>query len=312
MPGELRRSPQSKRFRRVFETPAAVVTKTALSTATMKPACIVPKSVGKAFIPNCDEAVPRARTGRWQGEGSCDACDHIDEWLYSGTGLIVLPDFGHRPPRGVLTINDFRLAGELPLRYFRPDYRNRHAAGAGLRINIMGRQPRNTDSREQKRTRFSEPKRRSKAKSLILIAVFAAAAAVVYAAFNNSGSATAVATAKDVESVINIPVADLADGKAKFFNFTAADNTKMRFFAIRSSDGVYRAALDACDVCYREKQGYRQDGDDMVCKKCGQRFHSALVNKVTGGCNPVAIERSVVGDKLVIKTAELESRKAFF
>jgi uncharacterized membrane protein len=50
----------------------------------------------------------------------------------------------------------------------------------------------------------------------------------------------------------------------------------------------------------------------MVCKKCGQRFHSSLVNDVTGGCNPVAIARSVVGDKLVIKTSELESRKAFF
>jgi hypothetical protein len=109
-----------------------------------------------------------------------------------------------------------------------------------------------------------------------------------------------------------VPVADLTDGKAKFFKYTTADKREMRFFAIRSSDGVYRAALDACDVCYREKKGYAQDGDDMVCKKCGQRFHSALVNEVTGGCNPVAIARNVVGDKLVIKASELESRKAFF
>ena len=114
------------------------------------------------------------------------------------------------------------------------------------------------------------------------------------------------------ERQVVIPVADLQDGKAKFFDYTTTDKRQMRFFAIRSSDGVYRAALDACDVCYREKKGYTQDGDDMVCKKCGQRFHSALVNDVTGGCNPVAIARNVVGDKLVIKTSELESRKAFF
>jgi uncharacterized membrane protein len=111
---------------------------------------------------------------------------------------------------------------------------------------------------------------------------------------------------------VAIPVAGLSDGKAKFFNYTTADKTQMRFFAMRSSDGVYRAALDACDVCYREKKGYTQDGDDMVCQKCGQRFHSALVNEVTGGCNPVAIARTVAGDKLVIKTSELESRKIFF
>jgi hypothetical protein len=114
------------------------------------------------------------------------------------------------------------------------------------------------------------------------------------------------------EREVAIPVAGLSDGKAKFFNYTTADKTQMRFFAMRSSDGVYRAALDACDVCYREKKGYTQDGDDMVCQKCGQRFHSALVNEVTGGCNPVAIARTVAGDKLVIKTSELESRKIFF
>ncbi len=176
----------------------------------------------------------------------------------------------------------------------------------------MSKQPQKRDLRDQKRARFTEMKPRNKVKSVTLIAVFGLAAAAVYAAFSGSERATDIAAAKNAETVINVPLADLADGKAKFFNFTAADSTKMQFFAIRSSDGVYRAALDACDVCYREKKGYRQDGDDMVCRKCGQRFHSALVNDVTGGCNPVAIARQVVGDKLVIKTAELESRKAFF
>lgn len=176
----------------------------------------------------------------------------------------------------------------------------------------MSKHPQKNDLRNQKRARFAEVTPRNKVKRVVLIAVFGLAAAAVYAAFSGSGRGPDVETAKDVESVISIPAADLADGKAKFFNFTTADSTKMRLFAIRSSDGVYRAALDACDVCYREKKGYTQDGDDMVCRKCGQRFHSALVNDVTGGCNPVAIARQVVGDKLVIKTGELESRKAFF
>ena len=176
----------------------------------------------------------------------------------------------------------------------------------------MSKLPQTKTSREQKRGRFAPASRRSKTKSIVLVVVFGLAAAAVYAAFTGAGSTKAVASGTDVESVINIPLADLKDSTAKFFNFAASDGTKMRFFAIRSSDGEYRAALDACDVCYREKKGYVQDGDDMVCRKCGQRFHSALVNKVTGGCNPVAIDRKVVGDKLVIRTAELESRRSFF
>lgn len=173
--------------------------------------------------------------------------------------------------------------------------------------------PKHNATRDQKRARFIAPRSGGKRRKIILIAVFALAAAVVYAAFNASGPSQAVATAAtDVEGTIAIPLAELNDGKAKFFNYTSTDNRKMRFFAIRSSDGIYRAALDACDVCYREKKGYTQDGDDMVCRKCGQRFHSALVNDVAGGCNPVGLDRKVAGDRLIIRTAELESRKAFF
>ena len=208
------------------------------------------------------------------------------------------------------------------------------------------KQPQKDQSREQKRARFSESQKRGKTRAFVGVVLFAMAAVVTYVAFSGPGNSTTATTASVVEPGPDVPaaspppppeqpadkpndvapsrpanpperqvvilIADLQDGKAKFFDYTTAGKAQMRFFAIRSSDGVYRAALDACDVCYREKKGYTQDGDDMVCKKCGQRFHSSLVNDITGGCNPVAIARSVVGDKLVIKTSELESRKAFF
>jgi nitrite reductase/ring-hydroxylating ferredoxin subunit len=213
---------------------------------------------------------------------------------------------------------------------------------------MSGKQPQKSQSREEKRARFSQPGGRRGTKKLTLLVVFGMAALVIYVAFRGSSSSEPVtaavvqlsqptpsgvesqspseqkapenplrspkagADAAAAEKEIAVPLTDLKDGHARFFKYTAADNTDLRFFAIRSSDGVYRAALDACDVCYRAKKGYVQDGDDMVCKKCGQRFHSALVNDFTGGCNPVAIARNVVGDKLIIKTSELESRKAFF
>src|SRR5699024_4436879 len=80
-------------------------------------------------------------------------------------------------------------------------------------------------------------------------------------------------------SAVKIPLAELEGGKAKFFNYKTADNKNIRFFAMRSSDGVYRAALDACDECWEAKKGYAQDGDDMVCRKCGRHFHSAKINE---------------------------------
>jgi hypothetical protein len=63
---------------------------------------------------------------------------------------------------------------------------------------------------------------------------------------------------------ILIPISDVNNGKAKFFDYTASNKTSVRFFVIKSSDGVYRAALDACDVCYAAKKGYYQDGPPVV------------------------------------------------
>ncbi len=179
------------------------------------------------------------------------------------------------------------------------------------------------EARQQKRTAFTESKtRRWKPAKLVGLAVFGLAAVAIYGAFSAGDRNSRATEAKDAKVIertettttrdIVIPLSEIQGAKAKFFKYTTSDGSKMRFFAIRSSDGVYRAALDACDLCYRGKQGYYQDGDDMVCRKCGQRFHSALVNDVTGGCNPVALERTVKGDKLVIKASELESRKEFF
>jgi uncharacterized membrane protein len=81
---------------------------------------------------------------------------------------------------------------------------------------------------------------------------------------------------------------------------------------IKSSDGVYRAAAEACDVCFRDKKGYHQEGDDLVCNKCGRHFASKDVNEVTGGCNPDGIPRAIQASDLVIQTAELEQRTTLF
>ena len=113
-------------------------------------------------------------------------------------------------------------------------------------------------------------------------------------------------------SEFSYQIAQFADGKARHFTYSAPGGITIKYFIIKSPDGIIRAAFDACDVCWPSGKGYQQDGDTMVCRNCGKRFASKLVNEVKGGCNPAPLKRTVKGDKLVIQTKDiLEGRKYF-
>lgn len=116
---------------------------------------------------------------------------------------------------------------------------------------------------------------------------------------------------KDVDGKIMIPLSDINDGKAHHFQYKSNDTT-VKFFVVKSSDGVIRAAFDACDVCYPEKKGYTQDGDFMICNNCGRRFHSSRINVVQGGCNPAPLNREVIADNLVIKVEDVLPGARYF
>jgi uncharacterized membrane protein len=111
----------------------------------------------------------------------------------------------------------------------------------------------------------------------------------------------------DADGAFRFPTAAFADGKAHFFTANLPNGKSINFFAIKSSDGVIRAAIDACDVCFGARKGYHQEGDVMVCNNCGQRFPSAKINEVKGGCNPAPLTRAIQGDNLVIKLADLQN-----
>jgi len=107
------------------------------------------------------------------------------------------------------------------------------------------------------------------------------------------------------------PIQMFENGEVKHFSYQhGAYNIK--YFVLKSSDGVIRAAFDACDVCWPAGKGYYQQGDDMICRNCGRRFASVLINEVKGGCNPAPLQRQIVGDNLVIKVAEIIEGKQYF
>jgi uncharacterized membrane protein len=109
-----------------------------------------------------------------------------------------------------------------------------------------------------------------------------------------------------------IDLAKISDGKAHFFSVVSSNGTHVDFFTLRSHDGVIRAAMDSCDVCYRAGKGYKQEGDNMVCQNCGKRFASHKINEVKGGCNPAPLKRKVVGDKLVISMTDIDENSWYF
>ena len=111
---------------------------------------------------------------------------------------------------------------------------------------------------------------------------------------------------------VTYPVKNFKDGKAKFYEYKAGDGMTIKYFILKSSDGVVRAAFDACDVCWPQGKGYYQKDDFMVCRNCGRRFASVNVNVITGGCNPGALTRVVVGGKLVIKVKDIVEGKKYF
>jgi uncharacterized membrane protein len=119
-------------------------------------------------------------------------------------------------------------------------------------------------------------------------------------------------TAASTPSEISYPVSPFADGKARHFTYSAPGGITIKYFVIKSSDGVIRAAFDACDVCWPSGKGYQQDGDTMVCRNCGKRFASKLVNEVKGGCNPAPLKRTIKGDKLVIQTKDILEGRNYF
>ncbi|WP_136796492.1 MULTISPECIES: DUF2318 domain-containing protein [Desulfosediminicola] len=123
--------------------------------------------------------------------------------------------------------------------------------------------------------------------------------------FGGSGKVTAVG------GEVILSLAEVSDGKAHHFSYEH-DKTEIKFFVMKSPDGVMHAAFDACDVCYPAKKGYSQDGDFMVCNNCGMRFHSSRINHEQGGCNPAPLNHAVKGKDLVIKVADLLPGARFF
>ena len=121
-------------------------------------------------------------------------------------------------------------------------------------------------------------------------------------------TAETVPTGQDVA----LPIAAFADGRAHFYRYVSATGHETRFFVLKSADGDVRAAFDACDSCFRQRRGFRQVGDQLICNNCGRTISARHVGVLKGGCNPVPVERAIDGDRVIVRAAALEGGDPYF
>ncbi len=130
----------------------------------------------------------------------------------------------------------------------------------------------------------------------------------VFIAGCNSGKYESV---EAENGVVKIPASDVNDGSAHYYEMRNGDSY-IKFFVLKSADGIFRVAFDACDVCYPEKKGYRQEGDFMICNNCGQKFHSTKINVLKGGCNPAPVDRKFDDNYVYLDVNDLKQGAFYF
>jgi uncharacterized membrane protein len=151
-------------------------------------------------------------------------------------------------------------------------------------------------------------------KLLIMVALVAIVAVAWWTFGGNSGGGPEPTAGLTINArgEVEIPSSEIT-GSARYYSIDS-DGVDVRFFAVRADDGKIRVAMDACDVCYDAKKGYRQSGDDMVCNNCGNKYPTDGIGTENkqGGCWPSYIPIKKEGDKVVIKSSDLKAKRYMF
>lgn len=124
-------------------------------------------------------------------------------------------------------------------------------------------------------------------------------------------AAAKAAGVTETPDAVRIPLKALDSGKALFLSMET-NGAQVRYFVLRDGNGKVRAALDACDVCFRSNKGYRQEGDRMVCVNCGQTFPSDRIGETKGGCNPHPLAHREISGAMIVAKSDLAAGARYF
>ena len=101
----------------------------------------------------------------------------------------------------------------------------------------------------------------------------------------------------------------------KFYPYKSGD-PYLEVLAVKANDGTIRTAFNTCEVCYSSGKGYYiQEGNELVCQNCGNRFNIDQIEKIKNGCNPVPIleeNKTDDGNDLVIAKSYMSKNINYF
>ena len=158
----------------------------------------------------------------------------------------------------------------------------------------------NPAERRMREWEFHRQRRWSFAAAILcILVVLSLAAEFVYARALNAPSPAKMLVAQNGE--VRIPLSQLTDSSLHFYT-ADVDNTVIRFLVIHRLNGDYATALDACQICGR--QGYRQEGQNVVCRNCGAAIYIPSIGQA-GGCNPIPVKSHVEAGEVIVDLSAL-------
>jgi len=144
------------------------------------------------------------------------------------------------------------------------------------------------------------------AASACLAVILVLTADFIYVRANSAPpSAETIAASGRSHDELRVPLSEVQDGNLHLFTVhvsnAAAGDQAFRFVVIKKPQG-WGVALDACRICGAE--GYRQDGQNVICRHCGAAIYVPTVGE-SGGCNPIGVPFSVDGSDIVVNVSAI-------
>jgi high-affinity iron transporter len=137
------------------------------------------------------------------------------------------------------------------------------------------------------------------AASACLVVILMLTADFIYARANSAPPSVRPIAAEGDR--VRVPLSEVQDGNMHLFMTDLSGGQSVRFMIIKKPDG-WGTALDACRICGAE--GYRQDGQNVVCRHCGSAIYVPSIGQ-QGGCNPIGVPSHEDGGYLVLDVGSL-------
>jgi FTR1 family protein len=160
------------------------------------------------------------------------------------------------------------------------------------------------DAANEAEQRLFESQRRRQRRWMIaastacFVVILVLTADFIYARANSAPPSSRTVTAST--DLIRVPLTEVQDGNLHIFTVKSGSQD-FRFLIIKKPQG-WGVALDACRICGAE--GYRQDGQNVVCRHCGSAIYIPTIGEA-GGCNPVGLPFQVEDSDIVVNVSSI-------